>query len=48
MGRNWKKISKIQDSQIVARLTRAREWGPEIRAREGGAESANPRQLSSY
>ena len=29
-------------------LTRAREWGPELRAREGGVESAPPYQLSSY
>ena len=35
--------------KIVVVLTRAREWGPELRAREGwGAESASPYQLSSY
>ena len=30
------------------RLTRAREWGPELSAREGGGAESAPCQLSSY
>ena len=36
-----------QSAERRSFLTRAREWGPELRAREGGAESV-PCQLSSY
>ena len=40
--------SKYNPKLLVSILTRAREWGPELRAREGGGAEPAPRQLSSY
>ena len=41
--KNW---SQTSDARHF--LTRAREWGPELRAREGGRAESAPCQLSFY